>query len=83
MLHGHGVAGLGQPSVSGSQMASEKKNWGHDHDLPSQASHSHGRPATRPKQRPLMQIHLQSVAKLWVLAIFVGQIKPGIGTPTA
>jgi hypothetical protein len=58
-----------------------KNSWWHDHDLPS-STHSHSRPATRPEQRPLVQIHLQLVAELWVLAIFVCHIKSGIGTPT-
>jgi hypothetical protein len=40
-------------------------------------------PATRPEQRPLVQKYVQLVAKLWVLAIFVGHIKSGIGTSTA
>ena len=53
------------------------------HDLPSPATHSHSRPASCPEQRPLVQIHLQLVAKSWVLAFFVGHIKSGIGAPTA
>jgi hypothetical protein len=60
-----------------------KNSWGHDHDLPSPATHYHSRPATCPENHSLVQIHLQLVAKLWVLAIFVGHIKSGIRTPTA
>jgi hypothetical protein len=49
-------------------MASEKQ-LGHDHGLPSPATHSHSRPATRPEQCTLVQIHLQLVAELLVLSV--------------